>query len=105
MNQNWLKIKKILKTRVIFLKFWPKIGPIGIQMGIGIHVYMGHVFLKNWYLYGSNFKFRGSTSLPKPNLSIPPPRVSEISLEDGKLWNRTHDDDDVIWQDFDVGKP
>ena len=30
-------------------------------------------FLKNWYLYGSTFKFRGGTSLPKPNLSTPPP--------------------------------
>ena len=33
---------------------------------------MGHFFLKNWYLYGSTFKFRGGTSLPKPNLSTPP---------------------------------
>ena len=32
---------------------------------------MGYFFLKNWYLYGSTFKFRGSTSLPKPNLSTP----------------------------------
>ena len=33
---------------------------------------MGYFFLKNWYLYGSIFKFRGGTSLPKPNLSTPP---------------------------------
>ena len=30
--------------------------------------YNGHFFLKNWYLYGSAFKFRSGTSLPKPNL-------------------------------------
>ena len=34
---------------------------------------MGYFFLKNWYLYGSTFKFRGGTSLSKPNLSTPPP--------------------------------
>ena len=33
---------------------------------------MGHVLLKNWYLYGPTFKFLGGTSLPKPNLSTPP---------------------------------
>ena len=32
---------------------------------------MGH--FTNWYLYGSTFKFCGATSLPKPNLSNPPP--------------------------------
>ena len=37
---------------------------------------MGHFFLKNWCLYGSTFKFRGGTSLPKPNLSTPPPGLS-----------------------------
>ena len=45
-------------------KIGPKIGPIGI--------WMGYFFLKNWYLYGSIFKFCGGTSLPKPNLSTPP---------------------------------
>ena len=49
---------------VIFFKIWPKIGPIGI--------WMGYFFLKNWYLYGSTFKFRGGTSLPKPNLMSTP---------------------------------
>ena len=32
----------------------------------------GSLFLENWYLYGSTFKFRGGTSLPKQNLSTPP---------------------------------
>ena len=49
---------------VILFKIWFKIGPIGI--------WMGYFFLKNWYLYGSTFKFRGGTSLPKPNLSTLP---------------------------------
>ena len=33
---------------------------------------MGHFFLKNWYLYGSSFKFCGGTSLTKLNLHTPP---------------------------------
>ena len=65
--QIWAKIgtnlRKFWKNWVILLKIWPKIGPIGI--------WMGHFFLKNWYLYGPTFKFRGGTSLPKPNLSTP----------------------------------
>ena len=63
----WAKIgsnlRKFWKNRVILLKIWPKIGPIGIRMS--------RFFLKNWYLYGSAFKFHGGTSLPKPNLSTP----------------------------------
>ena len=66
--QIWAKIGSSLrnfwKNRVILIKIWPKIGPIGIRMG--------RFFLKNWYLYGSTFKFRGGTSLPKQNLSTPP---------------------------------
>ena len=66
-GQIWVKIgsnlRKFLKKLVILCKIWPKIGPIGI--------WMGYFFLKNWYLYGSTFKFRGGTSLPKPNLSTP----------------------------------
>ena len=65
--QIWAKIgsnlRKFWKNRVILLKIWPKIGPIGIRMS--------RFFLKNWYLYGSAFKFHGGTSLPKPNLSTP----------------------------------
>ena len=68
LSQNWLKFKKILEKMGTF-KIWPKIGPIGI--------WMGYFFLKYWYLYGSTFKFRGGTSLPKPNLSTPPP-VSKL---------------------------
>ena len=67
--QIWAKIgsnlRKFGKNRVILIKIWPKIRPIGI--------WMGRFFLKNWYLYGSTFKFRGGTSLPKPNLSTPRP--------------------------------
>ena len=59
LSQNWPKFKKIWKNQTI----WPKIWLSGI--------WMGHFFLKNWYLYGSTFKFHGSTSLPKPNLSPP----------------------------------
>ena len=61
--QNFPKIgsnlRKFWKNQVICSKF----GPIGI--------WMGHFFLKNWYLYGSTTKFGGGTSLPKPNLSTP----------------------------------
>ena len=60
----WAKIgsnlRKFWKNRVILLKIWPKIGPIGI--------WMGHFFLKN---FEKTFKYRGGTSLPKPNLSTP----------------------------------
>ena len=61
--------KKILKNWVILLKIWPQIEQIGICMG--------HFFLKNLYLYGSTFKFCGSTSLSKPNLSTPQGFVGE----------------------------
>ena len=68
-GQIWAKIgsnlRKFRKKSVILFKIWPKIEPIGI--------WMGYFFLKNWYLYGSTFKFRGGTSLPKQNLSTPPP--------------------------------
>ena len=42
---------------------------------------MGYFSLKNWYLYGSTFKFRGGTSLPKPNLSTPRDLDNEINEE------------------------
>ena len=61
-------IRKFWKKMVILFKIWPKIGPIGI--------WMGYLFLKKWYLYGSTFKFCGGTSLPKPNLSTPPIRAT-----------------------------
>ena len=54
---------KILENQVILLKISPKIEQIGMRMG--------HFLLKNWYFYVSTFKFRGGTSLPKPNLSTP----------------------------------
>ena len=53
LSQNWLKFKKILE-----------------KIGNFVHgIWMSYFFLKNWYLYGSTFKFCGGTSLPKPNLS------------------------------------
>ena len=68
-GQMWAKIdlnlRRFWKKLVILFKIWPKIGPIGI--------WMGYFFLKNWYLYGSTFRFRGGTSLPKLNLTTPPP--------------------------------
>ena len=52
LSQNWLKfIRKFWKNRTILLKIRAKIGQIGI--------WMGHCFLKNWYLYGPTFKFCG----------------------------------------------
>ena len=33
---------------------------------------MGYFFLKNWYLYGSTFKFCGGTSLLQTKLEYPP---------------------------------
>ena len=38
---------------------------------------MVHFFFKNFYLYGSTFKFHGGTSLPKPNLSTPPGKCNK----------------------------
>ena len=70
-GQIWAKIGSNL--RKFLFKIWPKIGPIGI--------WMGYFFLKNWYLYGSTFKFCGGTSLPKPNLSTPPDLDMEINEE------------------------
>ena len=61
--QNFPKFEPNWKNRVMLLTIWPKIGPIGL--------WMSNFFLKNWYLYGSTFKFCGSMSLPKPNLSTP----------------------------------
>ena len=76
-GQIWAKIGsnlwKFWKKMVILFKIWPKIGPIGI--------WIGYFFLKNWYLYGSTFKFCGGTSLPKPNLSTPRDLDMEIDEE------------------------
>ena len=52
-------LRKFRKNQAILLKIRPKIGPLGI--------WMGHFFLKNWYLYGTTIKFCSGTSLPKPN--------------------------------------
>ena len=41
---------------------------------------MGHSFSKNWYLYGSTFKFRSGSSLPKPNLSTSPPILCPFTV-------------------------
>ena len=80
-GQIWAKIgsnlRKFWKKWVILFKIWPKIGLIG--------KWMGYFFLKNWYLYGSTFKFSGGTSLPKPNLSTPPGGGYTIWLDFGAL--------------------
>ena len=54
-----------------FKKIWEKIGQFCSKLDQ--LVWMDHFFLKNWYLYGSTFKFCYGTSLPKPNLSNPHP--------------------------------
>ena len=78
--QIWAKIgsnsRKCWKNRVVLLKIWSQIGPIGI--------WMGHFFLKNWYLYGSTFKFCGGTSLPKPNLSNPRVLAGLVNKQTGQ---------------------
>ena len=60
-DQNWLKFKKILKK---YGDFAQKLADCYINK-------MGHLFYKNWYVYGSAFKLCGgtsrSTSPPKPN--------------------------------------
>ena len=81
-SQIWAKSgsnsRKFLKNLAILLKILLKIGLIDI--------WMGHFFLKNWYFYGSTFKFRRVTSLPKPNLSTPhwlhniQPRAAYLSI-------------------------
>ena len=52
-SQNWLKSKKIWKTKNNnfgnFVTILTKIGSVGI--------WMGHFFLESWYMYGSCFKF------------------------------------------------
>ena len=82
-GQIWAKIgsslRKFRKKIVILFKIWPKIGPIGI--------WMGYFFLKNWYLYGSTFKFHGGTSLLKSNLSTPPGAHSMCFLRRQKYTN------------------
>ena len=94
----WAKIgskkKKIGKNRVILLKIWPKTELISIWMAWKIGICMGLLSnsvaqnwtnwymngLKNWYLYGSTFKFCGGTSLPKPNLNTPHPSCCNASM-------------------------
>ena len=65
-GQIWAKIgsnlRKFWKKSVISFKIWPKIGPIGI--------WMGYFFLKNWYLYGSTFKFVAAPKEYPPNVGI-----------------------------------
>ena len=85
LNNHWPKFKNVLEKWVILLKIWHKIGPIG--------TWLGHFFLKNLYLFESTFKFYGSTSLPKPNLSTPLPGASVLSMllgfhkkKGGKVW-------------------
>ena len=78
-----VQIFKKWKKLVILFKIWPKIGRIGI--------WMGYFFLKNWYLYESTFKFRGSTSLPKPNLSTP------LGSYPSKFWHKYSHSTQLNW--------
>ena len=56
LSQNWLKFKKILEKICNF-----------------VHgIWMSYFFLKNWYLYGSTFKFCGGT-YPYQNQTWVPP--------------------------------
>ena len=64
LSQNWLKFKKILEKVGNFVQ--------NLAQNWADWYMNGLLFLKNWYLYGATFKFRGGTSLPKPNLSTPP---------------------------------
>ena len=70
----------IFENCLKFIKIWSKIWLISI--------WMSHFFLKNWYFYGSTFKFRGGTSLSKPNLSTsaPPPGGTDWGLFWFCLW-------------------
>ena len=78
--QNFPKFEpKFWKNRLILLKIWPKIGPIGICNG--------HFFLKNWYLYGSTFKFRQRHILTKTKLEYPP--CSAATAENQKMMNNS----------------
>ena len=66
--QIWAKIGSNLR------KFWEKrwfCSKFGQKLDRLVYEWVTFSW-KNWYLYGSTFKFRGSTSLPKPNLSTPP---------------------------------
>ena len=56
---EWVNFSKFLKNQAILLKIWT------------IGIWMGHFFLKKWYLYVSSFKVHSSTSLPKSDLSTP----------------------------------
>ena len=86
---EWVSnLRKFCKNQVILLKIWPQIGSIGI--------WMGHFFLKNWYLHASTFKFCGGTSLPKPNFNTPraknQEKVEKIGLKlgtSGENWPKS----------------
>ena len=57
-------LRKREKKRLISVKIWPKIGPIGILMS--------HFFFRYWYLHGPNFKFPAAP--PYQNQSWESPR-------------------------------
>ena len=64
LSQSWLKFKKILEKIGNFVQ--------NLSQNRADWYMNGLLFLENWYLYGSTFKFRGGISLLKPNLSTPP---------------------------------
>ena len=69
LSQNWLKFKKILEKSGDFVQNlaknwtdWYMNGSLFLEKLVLVWVY--------------TFKFRGGTSLPRPNLSTPPPGLS-----------------------------
>ena len=65
-------IFKNLEKSGDFAQNLAKSGPIGI--------WMGHFFFKNWYLYGSTFKFRGGIDLSLPNHTWVPPSPNTSTI-------------------------
>ena len=72
LSQYWLKFKKIFKRLGELAQIWPKIGPIGIRLG--------HFFLKNWYMYGSTFKFPAARPFQNQTWVPPPGRRHQSVL-------------------------
>ena len=66
---------KIWKKRVILLKIWP------------IRIRMGPFFLKNWYMYGSTFKFCAARSHQNQTwVGLPLPRIWQPFWKSNKAY-------------------
>ena len=85
-GQIWAKIgsnlRKFWKKSVISFQIWPKIGPIGI--------WMGYFSLKNWYLYGSTFKFVAAHHPYQNQTWVPPECRHRPILNNGRERNICH---------------